>query len=71
MRRGTSTGWPGAVFEIGCWLSLLSMRLRSWTCRGGFLPLVTAAQGQTLYAKVAQPKCLPGDAKEIQRSPDL
>jgi len=37
----------------------------------GFLLLVTAAQGQTLYAKIAQSKFLPGDAKEIQQSPDL
>jgi hypothetical protein len=37
----------------------------------GFLLLVTAAQGQTLYAKVAQSKLLPGDGKERQQSPDL
>ena len=37
----------------------------------GFLPLATAAQGQTMYEKVAQSKCGPGDGKETVQSPDL
>jgi hypothetical protein len=37
----------------------------------GFVSLATAAQGQTLYDKVAQSKFGPGDSKETVQSPDL